>query len=166
MHYYGPGSYLGQAAIMELLAPISSRVQADLGKFLQARQWLEAAARGARTPDEAEQVAALLASQGRLEAEAGPALSAVQAGDYSLDTVTNATLFLGQMELHLAAVADQQKRMAHIRGAQLVTFDWPTIAMWGGVVAGLMGFVARSPALVIAGGLGAALGFYNRTPSA
>ena len=50
-----PGSYLGQAAIMELLAPIQSRVQADVGKFLQSRAWLEAAGRGARTADEADE---------------------------------------------------------------------------------------------------------------
>ncbi len=154
---------LGQTELMDLLAPLKSRVQADLGKFLAARHTLEQAQARALAPDQQLTVASLLADQAELEGQVGDVLGPIQAGTYSVDSVTAAALFLGRMELHLANVDKFVRALGGAAGlAPTVSFNWPTIALWGGLVVGAFGAATQRPVLMVGGAAVAAVGWWNQ----
>lgn len=142
---------LAQAEVVELLAPVQAKLQAEVGAFLAAKDYLLRAASRARTADEAARVAQLQERQAELEAEAGVVLPPVQRGDYTLDTVVAAASFLARMELHMRGV-DRLRRTLPAGGDLVVGLNWSQIALWSGAGLVLLGLVARSGWAILGGG--------------
>jgi len=151
---------LGQAQISDLLSPLTAKVQAEVGIFLAARQWLLNARRAALTPDQAGRIEALLTQQTALEAELGQVLPPIQSGTYSISSVTSAAAFLAKMELHLSAVKDLQRELPGVAGMPIVSINWSQVALWGGMGLAGLGLVMRSPMLMVGGAGVAGVGFY------
>jgi len=151
---------LGQAQISDLLSPLTAKVQAEVGIFLAARQWLLNARRAALTPEQAARIETLLAQQTALEAELGQVLPPIQSGTYSIASVTSAAAFLAKMELHLSAVKDLQRELPGVAGMSVVGINWSQVALWGGMGLAGLGLVMRSPMLMVGGAGVAGVGFY------
>jgi len=151
---------LGQDQIADLLSPITAKVQAEVGIFLAARQWLLNARRAALTPDQAARIETLLAQQTALEGELGQVLPPIQSGNYSIGDVTSAAAFLAKMELHLEAVKRLQREMPGVAGMPIVSINWSQVALWGGLGLAGLGLVMRSPMLMVGGAGVAGVGYY------
>lgn len=141
---------LAEAEVADLLAPIQAKIQAEVGAFLAAKDYLLRAAARARTPDEQARVERLRTRQRELEAEAGVVLPPIQRGDYTLDTVVEATAFLARMELHMREV--DRLRRALPEGELVVGLNWSRLALWGGAGLVVLGLVARSGWVILGGG--------------
>jgi len=151
---------LGQDQVADLLSPLTAKLQAEVGIFLAARQWLLNARRAALTPEQAARIETLLTQQTALEAELGQVLPPIQSGTYSVSSVTSAAAFLAKMELHLSAVKDLQRALPGVAGMPIVSINWSQVALWGGMGLAGLGLVMRSPMLMVGGAGVAGVGFY------
>jgi hypothetical protein len=148
------------AQAAELLAPVQAKIQAEVGLFLADKAFLVDAQRRATTPQLQAQAQQLYQEQTELEATLGRVLPPIQSGTYDLSTVSDASAFLAQMEMHRSAVNDLRRAMGVAPAT--VGFDWNTIMVYGGGALAFLGIASRSVLPLLAGAGLAGYGLYSR----
>lgn len=149
-----------QAQVADLAQPMLAKLQAQVGLFLADKAVLLQAQQRADTPGHRQQAQQLYAEQLELEGQLGQVLPAIQAGQYDLGTITQATALYARIELHHKAVSNLRNALG--LPAVSAGIDWSTVALFGGGALALLGVATRRLPVMVAGGAVAAYGLYQR----